>query len=557
MLLYIAYMVYAIWYDSGNAFLLLFDTCIVSLWIAAHAERSRKLFIIAGKKIVKANRTVNTKIPYLRIIFTVTVVLVLLVFLIHEWVHVTRKLIPFGGLILLLFLTLLTSRSPSKIKWTPVIWGILLQFLFGLIILRWPIGYGFFQFIAGQISAFLSYTDNASKIVFGEEGIKEHPIVFKVLPVVVFFNAITNVLYYLGAMQVIIRVIARVIRFVMKTLSVESFAVAAQIFLGQAESSIALKPFLKDVSRSGLNSVMTGGFATIACTYIAAYIEFGVSAQHLVAASFMSAPAALAVAKLGWPEDSDVEEIDLSNVQLDVGQETNILEAASVGATATVKLVAYVVVNLIAFLAILSFLDAAISFYGERVGHPEINFEWLCSYIFMPLAIIMGIPWNDCRTVATLIGKKIVLHDFLAYMDLGRLVKEDKLEDRSAVIATYILCGFGSIASIGVTLGALTAAEPSRRKDYARGVFRAFVCGNVACFMTACIAGMLYTEFTPVIYNNTTDCNMTSLSSCNTTMSNSSLYVLDLINITQNKHMNDLKSYLPDSKSPPQMVAIL
>ncbi|VDI79233.1 pyrimidine nucleoside transport protein [Mytilus galloprovincialis] len=289
----------------------------------------------------------------------------------------------------------MTSRSPSKIKWTPVIWGILLQFLFGLIILRWPIGYGFFQFIAGQISAFLSYTDNASKIVFGEEGIKEHPIVFKV------------------------------------------------------------------------------------------------PAQHLVAASFMSAPAALSVAKLGCPEDSDVEEIDLSNVQLDVGQETNILEAASVGATSTVKLVAYVVVNLIAFLAILSFLDAAISFYGERVGHPEINFEWLCSYIFMPLAIIMGIPWHDCRTVATLIGKKIVLHDFLAYMDLGRLIKEDKLEDRSAVIATYILCGFGSIGSIGVTLGALTAAEPSRRKDYARGVFRAFVCGNVACFMTACIAGTL------------------------------------------------------------------
>ncbi|CAG2238646.1 SLC28A [Mytilus edulis] len=377
-----------------------------------------------------------------------------------------------------------------------------------------------------------SYLGNSSSV---SVWIDYSTLANRVLPVVVFFNAITNVLYYLGAMQVIIRVIARVIRFVMKTSSVESFAVAAQIFLGQAESSIALKPFLKDVSRSGLNSVMTGGFATIACTYIAAYIEFGVPAQHLVAASFMSAPAALAVAKLGWPEDSDVEEIDLSNVQLDVGQETNTLEAASVGATATVKLVAYVVVNLIAFLAILSFLDAAISFYGERVGHPEINFEWLCSYIFMPLAIITGIPWNDCRTVATLIGKKIVLHDFLAYMDLGRLIKEDKLEDRSAVIATYILCGFGSIASIGVTLGALTAAEPSRRKDYARGVFRAFVCGNVACFMTACIAGMLYTEFTPVIYNNATDCNMTSLASCNTTMSNSSLYVLDLTNITQNE----------------------
>ncbi|XP_052073348.1 solute carrier family 28 member 3-like isoform X2 [Mytilus californianus] len=524
---YICYMVYAVWYSSGRAGLLAWDIFLLIVWIFIFTKRPKRLVIQGKTALIIKIRLLISKGTYVRAIITIVTLLVIFGFLCYDWYQDKRKLVPFGGLLFFILIVFITSRSPSKVQWTPVIWGIILQFVLGMIILRWPTGYAVCQFIGDQVTAFLAYTDNGSRFVFGDEGLKDHPVVFKILPVVVFFSAIVNILYYLGAMQVIIKGIARVLRFAMKTSPMESFATSAHIFVGQVESSIALKPFINDVSRSELNAIMTGGFATVAGTVIGAYIEFGVPANHLIAASFMSAPAALAVSKLGWPEKKKMDGFSMDNISINVGKESNLMEAASAGATSTVKLIAYVVVNLIAFLAILSFVDAIISFYGDRVGHPEVNFEWLCSYIFMPLAVIMGIPWKDCRVVATLIGKKIVLNEFLAYIDLGNLMRENKIEGRSAVISTYILCGFGSIAAMGINLGALIAAEPRRRRDYARGVFRAFVCGNIACFMTACIAGMLYTEPLPV-FSNSTDFNTTSNSSLfNMTSSNSSLFVIN------------------------------
>ncbi|XP_076108650.1 solute carrier family 28 member 3-like isoform X2 [Mytilus galloprovincialis] len=527
---YLCYIIYAVWYNSDRAGLLAWDICVLIVWIFLFTQTPRRLANRGKTALIINFRLLISKAIYVRSIITTVTLLVIFGFLCYDWYQDIRKLVPFGGLLFFILIVFITSRSPSKVQWTPVIWGIILQFVLGMIILRWPTGYAVCQFIGDQVTAFLAYTDNGSRFVFGDEGLKDHPVVFKVLPVVVFFSAIVNILYYLGAMQVIIKGIARVLRFAMKTSPMESFATSAHIFVGQVESSIALKPFINDVSRSELNAIMTGGFATVAGTVIGAYIEFGVPANHLIAASFMSAPAALAVSKLGWPEKKKVDGFSMDNISINVGKESNLMEAASAGATSTVKLIAYVVVNLIAFLAILSFVDAIISFYGDRVGHPEVNFEWLCSYIFMPLAVIMGIPWKDCRVVATLIGKKIVLNEFLAYIDLGALMRENKIEGRSAVISTYILCGFGSIAAMGINLGALIAAEPSRRRDYARGVFRAFVCGNIACFMTACIAGMLYTEPIPV-FSNSTDFNITSNSSLfNMKSSNSSFFMTNLTN---------------------------
>ena len=538
-LAYLCYVIYAVYHNPGRSHILAIDVAILLIWLLVFTNLKQKLNICLLQRlkdpILQKQTLWKSKLKLSRTIITVVVCLAILGFLAYDWYYDQTKLIPFGGLIVLLLFIFLTSRSPSKVEWTPVIWGVIMQFVLGLIILRWSVGYEVCKFIGDQVSTFLSYTDNGSRFVFGEQGLKDHPVVFKILPVVVFFSAIINILYYWGAMQVIIKAIAHVLRFVMKTSPMESFATSAHIFVGQIESSIALKPFLNDISRSELNAVMTGGFATVAGTVIGAYIEFGVPANHLIAASFMSAPAALAVAKLGWPERRKVQSIDMDSIQLNVGNETNLMEAASAGAQSTIKLIAYVVVNLIAFLAILSFVDTIISFYGGRIGHPEVDFEWLCSYIFMPLAVILGIPWKDCRIVATLIGKKIVLNEFLAYIDLGILIKEEKIEGRSAVIATYILCGFGSIAAMGINLGALTAAEPSRRKDYAKGIFRAFVCGNVACFMTACIAGMLYQEPIPV-YSNSTDFNMTLSNSSlfNTTVPNTILFPPNSTNFVNN-----------------------
>uniref|UniRef100_K1P6M0 Solute carrier family 28 member 3 n=1 Tax=Magallana gigas TaxID=29159 RepID=K1P6M0_MAGGI len=299
-------------------------------------------------------------------------------------------------------------------------------------------------------------------------------------------------------MQFIIRVIAAVLRFLMQTAPIESFATAAHIFIGQVASSVILKPFLNDLTNSELHAVLTSGFATVAGT---------VPAEHVISASFMSAPAALAVAKIAFPETKQTDFKISKEMELEVGKERNIMEAVSVGAMGAVKLVANVVVNLVAFVAILAFIDATLSYFGSRVGHPE----FLCSYIFMPLAFIMGIPWSDCRVVGKLIGKKIVINEFLAFADLGGYITAGDIQGRSAVVSTYILCGFGSIAAMGINLGALSAAEPRKRKDFAKLMLRAMVAGNIACFMTACVAGILYQD-EPVmisITNSTNDLNST------------------------------------------------
>ncbi|KAK3587596.1 hypothetical protein CHS0354_032797 [Potamilus streckersoni] len=204
----------------------------------------------------------------------------------------------------------------------------------------------------------------------------------------------------------------------------------------------------------------------------------------------MSAPAALAVSKLSLPETETPKIKSQKEIKITAGREVNILEAVSVGAADAIKLVAYVVVNLIAFLAFLTLLDSSMSYLGGRVGYPQMSFQIIFSYLFMPLSRVMGVAWEDCHIVGWLIGKKLILNEFLSFADLGQMIKDGGIADRSAVIATYILCGFGSMAAIGINFGSLSSACPSRRGDIATGIIRAFVGGNVACFMTACIAGV-------------------------------------------------------------------
>lgn len=492
--LYTVYVVFSLVYDPAGAifvcllevvllFIVIFKIFKVDIW--------KPVLSLHSKFLVKVKRPLRTKI---RIIVTVVVTLALVVFLIWDIWSSVRRFIPIGGMAIFVIFLWITSTSPKKVQWMTVTWGLLLQFGMGIVILRWPVGYTACKFLGDSVSQFLSYTDAGSKFVFGDPGYTLHPVAFGVLPVVIFFSAVVSVLYYLGIMQFFIRVIAAVLRFLMQTTPIESFATAAHIFIGQVESSVVLKPFLNDLTNSELHAVLTSGFATVAGTVIAAYIEFGVPAEHVISASFMSAPAALAVAKLAFPETKSTDFKISKEMELEVGKERNIMEAVSVGAMGAVKLVANVVVNLVAFVAILAFIDATLSYFGSRVGHPEVSFDFLCSYIFMPLAFIMGIPWSNCRVVGKLIGKKIVINEFLAFADLGGYIKAGDIQGRSAVISTYILCGFGSIAAMGINLGALSAAEPRRRKDFAKLMLRAVVAGNIACFMTACVAGILYQD---------------------------------------------------------------
>jgi pyrimidine nucleoside transport protein len=275
------------------------------------------------------------------------------------------------------------------------------------------------------------------------------------------------------------------------TTAVESLNASANIFLGQATAPFLIRPYLKDLTLSEIHAVMTGGFATIAGTVLAAYISFGVSSAHLVSASVMSAPAALAFAKLFYPE-TEVSKTKSENIVIEAPKEANVLDAATQGASSAGILVVNITAIVVAFIAFMAFLNSVVAFLGEQVGVPGLSFDIILGKLFIPLTFCMGVEWEDCEKVSRLLGLKTVLNEFIAYRELGKLIDEGALSQRSIVIATYALCGFANPGSIGVQLATLSSMAPERKSDFAAVAFRAFVSGSMACFLTACIAGALY-----------------------------------------------------------------
>ncbi|XP_048358605.1 solute carrier family 28 member 3 isoform X1 [Sphaerodactylus townsendi] len=433
----------------------------------------------------------------------------------------TNQLISFGGLAMYVFLMLVFSKYPTKVVWRPVIWGVGLQFVLGLLTLRTKFGFDAFNWLGDQVQAFLAYTDAGAKFVFGEK-YTDHFFAFKVLPIVVFFSTVMSMLYHVGFMQWLIKKVGWIMQITLGTTPVESLVAAGNIFVGQTESPLLVKPYLPYVTKSELHAIMTAGFSTIAGSVLGAYISFGVSASHLLTASVMSAPAALAVSKLFWPETECPQITTQKGTKLDKGDSKNLLEAASQGASASIPLVANIAANLIAFLALLSFFNAALSWLGNMFDYPQLSFEIICSYVFMPFSFMMGVDWEDSFIVGRLIGYKTFFNEFVAYERLAEFIQHRKdggemyingkkqyMSIRSETIATYALCGFANFGSLGMVIGGLTSMAPSRKRDIAGGAIRAMIAGTVACFMTACIAGILSVAEDP--------CNAILGSSFNTT----------------------------------------
>ncbi|XP_053323212.1 solute carrier family 28 member 3 [Spea bombifrons] len=422
-----------------------------------------------------------------------------------------NQLISFGGLVMYILLMLIFSKHPTKVHWRQVFWGIGLQFLLGLVILRTKPGFDAFDWLGIQVQTFLEYADTGSKFVFGEKYV-DHFFAFKVLPIVIFFSTVMSMLYHIGFMQWLIKKVGWIMQITMATTPTESLVAAGNIFVGQTESPLLIRPYLKDLTKSEIHAVMTAGFATIAGSVLGAYISFGVSSSHLLTASVMSAPAALAVGKLFWPETEPVRVNMQSGLKLEKGDARNILEAASQGASASIPLVANIAVNLMAFLSLLAFFNAVLSWLGNMFDYPQLSFEVICSYVFMPFSFVMGVDWEDSFIVGKLIGYKTFFNEFVAYEYLAGLITKRKeggplyidgikqfMSVRSETIATYALCGFANFGSLGITIGGLTSMAPSRKGDIAGGAIRAMIAGTVACFMTACIAGIL----TPPVLQNT------------------------------------------------------
>ncbi|XP_062926932.1 sodium/nucleoside cotransporter 1 isoform X1 [Mobula hypostoma] len=415
-----------------------------------------------------------------------------------------EQLISFGGLCILIFLLFIFSTKPLAVSCRALFVGLGLQFVLGIFIIRTEPGLQVFDWLGTQVQTFLNYTIAGSSFLFGNELINGL-FAFQALPIIVFFSSVMSVLYYVGAMQWLILKIAWLMQVSMGTSATETLSVAGNIFVGQTEAPLLIRPYLSEMTKSEIHSVMTGGFATIAGSVLGAYISFGINASNLIAASVMAAPCALALSKLSYPELEESKFKTEEGIKLDKSEEQNVLEAASNGASASVGLIANIAVNLLAFLAILAFLNAALSWFGGMVDYPQLSFQNICSYIFMPIAFIMGADWNDSFLVAELIGTKLFLNEFVAYQHLAeyktrRLAGVPEFIDgqkqwislRAETISTYALCGFANFSSIGIMLGGLSAMAPNRKNDFAEVVIRALITGFVTSLVNACVAGILF-----------------------------------------------------------------
>ncbi|ELS01301.1 nucleoside transporter [Xenococcus sp. PCC 7305] len=399
------------------------------------------------------------------------------------------RFISLLGLLVFIGIGYLGSNNRRAVRWNTVLWGVGLQLLLGVIILKTQFGLAVFQFLGNLVSQFLDFSDAGAKLVFGD-GFTEHFIAFKILPTIIFFSAFISLLYYYNILPRIVAVMGWGMMRLMKTSGAESLSCAANIFVGSTESPLMIKPYLPELTRSELHAVMTGGFATIAGGVMAAYISFGIPAEHLISASVMSAPAALAISKLFYPETEKPQTRGKVLTQVEQTA-TNAIDAITTGTLDGLKLALNVGAMLIAFLGLLALVNAILGWLGSQVGLPALSLEWILSYLMFPVAWLMGVPIADCQAVAVLLGKKVIISEFVAYLDLKELIASSAISLRAQVISTYALCGFSNIGSIGIIIGGISAIAPSRQSDLARLGVRALIAGSIACFMTACITGML------------------------------------------------------------------
>ena len=397
------------------------------------------------------------------------------------------------GLFTLLSIALLLSENRSAIKIKTVLYGLIFQLIFALFILKTPFGAPIFSFLDKSINILIGFSSSGSDFLFKSyiDGVGFHPglinFAFSTLPTIIFFSSLVAVLYHFGILQAIIKFIARRMQLTLGTSGSETLSVAGNIFLGQTESPLMVRPFVSKMTKSELMAVMTGGFATVSGGVLAIYVSWLTDIQgiagHLLAASVMSAPAALVVAKIIYPETDESQTMGDVNVNI---EQTNInaMEALSNGATDGLKLAANIAAMLIAFISFVAMVNYFLSFGGTSM-------EEIFGIIFRPLAWTMGVPWNEAQLVGMLMGKKIVLTELVAYGDLQNLIRDGMISERSAIISTYALCGFSNFASIGIQLGGIGAMAPERKKDLAKLVTKAMFGGAIASWLTATIAGLL------------------------------------------------------------------
>ena len=397
------------------------------------------------------------------------------------------------GIIVLLGIAFLLSNNKTLINKNIIFWGLGLQISFAIIILKTSFGKALFFYFNILIVKLISFADAGSDFLFTsfipEVGYDQALInfAFRALPVIIFFSSLIAATYHLGVIQIIIKNIAKVMEKTMKTSGAETLSISANIFVGQTEAPILIRPYISKMTNSELMTVMVGGFSTVAGSVMALYVTWLNNipeiAGHLLAASVMSAPAALMVAKIIYPETKSYQIISSNSINLK-SQDNNLVDAIGRGATDGLKLAANVAAMLIAFISLVAMINFILSLLGTSM-------QEMLGLLFKPLAWTMGIPWADAKIVGTLMGEKIVLTELIAFRDLSDYVSNNTISERSVIIASYALCGFANFGSIGIQLGGIGSMAPKRKKDLSKLVFKAMLGGAIASWLTASIVGII------------------------------------------------------------------
>ena len=397
------------------------------------------------------------------------------------------------GIIVLLGIAFLLSNNKTLINKNIIFWGLGLQISFAIIILKTTFGKALFFYFNILIVQLISFADAGSDFLFTsfipEVGYDQALInfAFRALPVIIFFSSLIAATYHLGVIQIIIKNIAKVMEKTMKTSGAETLSISANIFVGQTEAPILIRPYISKMTNSELMTVMVGGFSTVAGSVMALYVTWLNNipeiAGHLLAASVMSAPAALMVAKIIYPETKSYQIINSNSIKLK-SQDNNLVDAIGRGATDGLKLAANVAAMLIAFISLVAMINFILGLLGTSM-------QEMLGLLFKPLAWTMGIPWTDAKIVGTLMGEKIVLTELIAFRDLSDYVSNNTVSERSVIIASYALCGFANFGSIGIQLGGIGSMAPKRKKDLSKLVFKAMLGGAIASWLTASIVGIL------------------------------------------------------------------
>lgn len=403
------------------------------------------------------------------------------------------------GLLTMLVLAWLFSTNRRAIRWRTVIWGLSMQILFAFLVLKWTVGQRILATISGAITRMLNYSFAGSQMVFGELG-KQHSsfgliFAFQVLPAIIFISALFAVLYHIGVMQLVIRFFARLMQWTMRVSGAESLNVAASIFMGQTEAPLTIRPFLPGATNSELMTIMTSGMAHVSGGIMAAYILYGIEAQHLLAAVIMTAPGTILIAKMLVPETETPATQGVVKMPENIEhKEENLLGAVARGTIDGGQLAFNVAIMLISFLALIALLDGILGgthnwLAGHHFRYFPTSLDAILGVLFAPIAWLIGIPWHEAPRIGNLLGTRMVLNEIVAYSLLG--AQKATLSARSFTIATFALCGFANLSSIGIQIGGIGALAPNRRNDLARLGLRAMLAGTMANLMSASIVGML------------------------------------------------------------------